>query len=58
MAVGEACEVVLGCRVSPKQKAEIVKMVRKYKPNAQTLAIGDGANDVNMIIAAHVGVGI
>lgn len=23
-----------------------------------TLAIGDGANDVNMIVAAHVGVGI
>ncbi len=23
-----------------------------------TLAIGDGANDVNMITAAHVGVGI
>ena len=23
-----------------------------------TLAIGDGANDVNMILAAHLGVGI
>jgi len=23
-----------------------------------TLAIGDGANDVNMITAAHIGVGI
>lgn len=23
-----------------------------------TLAIGDGANDVNMIVAAHIGVGI
>jgi len=33
-------------------------MVRKEKPDVQTLAIGDGANDVNMIIAAHVGVGI
>lgn len=28
------------------------------KPGASTLAIGDGANDVNMITAAHVGVGI
>jgi P-type E1-E2 ATPase len=27
-------------------------------PNAKTLAIGDGANDVNMIIGAHVGIGI
>jgi phospholipid-transporting ATPase len=28
------------------------------KGNLTTLAIGDGANDVNMIIAAHIGVGI
>lgn len=27
-------------------------------PSARTLAIGDGANDLNMIVAAHVGVGI
>ena len=27
-------------------------------PDATTLAIGDGANDVNMITAAHCGVGI
>jgi phospholipid-transporting ATPase len=28
------------------------------KPTVTTLAIGDGANDVNMITAAHVGIGI
>jgi len=28
------------------------------KPKVSTLAVGDGANDVNMISAAHVGVGI
>ena len=33
-------------------------MVIKAKPEATTLAIGDGANDVNMIIEAHVGIGI
>ena len=33
-------------------------MVRKNEPNKNTLAIGDGANDVNMITAAHVGIGI
>lgn len=33
-------------------------MVRKALPDARTLAIGDGSNDVNMIIAANVGVGI
>jgi phospholipid-transporting ATPase len=33
-------------------------MVRKARPHTTTLAIGDGANDVNMITAAHVGIGI
>jgi len=32
--------------------------VRQKYPEARTLAIGDGANDVNMITSAHVGVGI
>ena len=54
----DAADVVLACRVSPKQKAEIVQMARKQHPKDITLAIGDGANDVNMIIAAHLGVGI
>jgi phospholipid-transporting ATPase len=51
-------DVVLACRVSPKQKADIVNMIRKRFPTKTTLAIGDGANDVNMILQAHVGVGI
>lgn len=33
-------------------------MVRTNKPKVTTLAIGDGANDVNMITAAHIGIGI
>ena len=49
---------MLACRVSPKQKAEIVKMMRDRNPDKTTLAIGDGANDVNMINAAHIGIGI
>jgi phospholipid-transporting ATPase len=56
--IAQACNSVLACRVSPKQKQEIVSMVRAEKPKVVTLAIGDGANDVNMIIAAHIGVGI
>jgi phospholipid-transporting ATPase len=52
------CEAVLCCRVSPKQKAEIVKMLRRVLPRARTLSIGDGANDVNMITEAHIGIGI
>ena len=33
-------------------------MVRNVVKDSTTLAIGDGANDVNMITAAHVGIGI
>ncbi|VDP31444.1 unnamed protein product [Schistosoma margrebowiei] len=38
-------------------KAAVVSLV-KDQLNAQTLAIGDGANDVNMIQVANVGIGI
>lgn len=51
------CEGVICCRVSPLQKALIVKLV-KDGIGAMTLAIGDGANDVSMIQAADIGVGI
>jgi len=54
----EKCETVICSRVSPKQKQEVVALVRREKPSAITLAIGDGANDVNMIVGAHIGVGI
>lgn len=58
LAISRKCESVLACRVSPKQKMEVVNMVRKAESKATTLAIGDGANDVNMITAAHCGIGI
>ncbi|KZV78063.1 phospholipid-translocating P-type ATPase, partial [Exidia glandulosa HHB12029] len=51
------CKAVVCCRVSPLQKALVVKLVKKNE-KALLLAIGDGANDVSMIQAAHVGVGI
>ena len=51
------CKAVICCRVSPLQKALVVKLVKKHL-KAILLAIGDGANDVSMIQAAHVGVGI
>ncbi|KAK3912291.1 putative phospholipid-transporting ATPase IA [Frankliniella fusca] len=52
-----SCKVVVCCRVSPMQKAEMVELVTVHT-GAVTLAIGDGANDVAMIQKAHVGVGI
>ena len=42
------CESVVCCRVTPKQKAMVVRTI-KTNLNKITLAIGDGANDVNMI---------
>jgi magnesium-transporting ATPase (P-type) len=58
-AVASNCESVIACRVSPKQKALLVKLVKQFvSPVPVTLAIGDGANDVGMIQEAHVGVGI
>jgi phospholipid-transporting ATPase len=54
----DVCQVILACRVSPQQKAQLVELIRDYKPEVRTLSIGDGANDVNMITAAHVGIGI
>ncbi|CAK5275664.1 unnamed protein product [Mycena citricolor] len=57
LKLGTLCEGVICCRVSPLQKALIVRLV-KDGLHAMTLAIGDGANDVSMIQAADVGVGI
>ncbi|KAI9718301.1 MAG: hypothetical protein M1828_006765 [Chrysothrix sp. TS-e1954] len=51
------CKAVICCRVSPLQKALVVKLVKRHLKSI-LLAIGDGANDVSMIQAAHVGVGI
>ena len=58
-AVASQCDAVIACRVSPKQKALLVRTVRRnVNPEPITLAIGDGANDVGMIQEAHVGIGI
>lgn len=51
------CKAVLCCRVSPAQKAAVVKLVKETL-DVITLAIGDGSNDVAMIQSADVGVGI
>nr|XP_042126973.1 phospholipid-transporting ATPase FetA isoform X2 [Peromyscus maniculatus bairdii] len=51
------CKAVICCRMTPLQKAQVVDLVKRYK-KAVTLAIGDGANDIGMIKAAHIGVGI
>ena len=44
-----SADSVILYRSSPKQKAEVVDLVRKLQNDKLTLAIGDGFNDVNMI---------
>ena len=51
------CLSVVCCRVSPKQKAQLVNLI-KVTDKSITMAVGDGANDVGMITEANVGVGI
>ncbi|KAJ3271263.1 hypothetical protein HDV01_006935 [Terramyces sp. JEL0728] len=58
LEVALLCKSVICCRVSPLQKALVVKLVKNNVAGAVTLAIGDGANDVSMIQSANVGVGI
>uniref|UniRef100_A0A7S2WIZ1 Phospholipid-transporting ATPase n=1 Tax=Mucochytrium quahogii TaxID=96639 RepID=A0A7S2WIZ1_9STRA len=59
LKLSKVCGVVIACRASPGQKAQLVKAVQDNTfPTPTTLAIGDGANDVPMIEAGSVGVGI
>lgn len=51
-------DTIIIFRSSPLQKAQVVKLIRKYDPKKLTLAIGDGYNDVNMLQTAQVGIGI
>ena len=45
------------CRCSPTQKAIITKKIGKFT-GKRTCAVGDGGNDVPMILNAHIGLGI
>lgn len=50
-------ESIVMCRLSPKQKADIAEIL-KNEYGKIVCCIGDGGNDVGMIWAASVGVGI
>ncbi|XP_033124731.1 probable phospholipid-transporting ATPase IIB isoform X2 [Anneissia japonica] len=57
MELAVQCPAVVVCRCSPTQKAGIVNLIRTHT-GKRTCAIGDGGNDVSMIQAANVGIGI
>lgn len=58
LEIASKAKSVVCCRVSPLQKAQIVKEMKKHDTNAKTLSIGDGGNDVSMILEANIGVGM
>jgi magnesium-transporting ATPase (P-type)/class 3 adenylate cyclase len=50
---------VVACRLTPLQKAQLVRLVQRgVRPAPLCAAVGDGGNDVSMIQAADVGIGI
>ncbi len=48
---------VVACRCSPTQKADVALLIRRHTKK-RVCCIGDGGNDVSMIQAADIGVGI
>jgi phospholipid-transporting ATPase len=56
--LAKTCDSVICCRVSPKQKADVVALIKEDNSQIITAAIGDGANDVSMIREAHIGIGL
>ncbi|VEL13905.1 unnamed protein product [Protopolystoma xenopodis] len=53
---------VLCCRVTPLQKAAVVQLVSNGLADWQgapvTASVGDGGNDVAMLLQASVGIGL
>uniref|UniRef100_UPI00398F7F6F phospholipid-transporting ATPase IF n=1 Tax=Pristiophorus japonicus TaxID=55135 RepID=UPI00398F7F6F len=58
MKISKNCNAVLCCRMAPLQKAKVVRLLKTSPDKPITLAIGDGANDVSMILEANIGIGI
>lgn len=57
ISVAVRLPTVVACRCSPTQKADVAKLIRAFTKK-RICCIGDGGNDVSMIQAADVGVGI
>lgn len=57
ISIAVTLPTVVACRCSPTQKADVATLIRAYTKK-RICCIGDGGNDVSMIQAADVGVGI
>ncbi len=58
LKIAVLANTVICCRVSPLQKSKVINYVKNFSPNSITLAIGDGGNDVSMLLESHIGIGI
>lgn len=56
--IGMLAPCLCVCRCSPTQKADIVKLLKVYSGGKRIASVGDGGNDVGMILEADVGIGI
>lgn len=58
LVVAQHCSSVIACRCSPNRKRVLLLLIKEGVESSRCLAVGDGANDVDMIVASNVGVGI
>ncbi|KAA0151127.1 hypothetical protein FNF29_04818 [Cafeteria roenbergensis] len=58
LALMQQCTSIIGARCQPAQKRTVLELFKEEVPGACCVGIGDGANDVEMINAANIGVGI
>ena len=49
LSVVSGSKVVIACRLSPKQKADLLTLMKSHNKRKVILSVGDGANDVSMI---------
>jgi len=57
-AILKGSSSVIVYRCSPDDKAKIITFVEKHDKSAFSCSVGDGANDINMIQTASIGIGI
>ena len=58
LTIAQYSTTVMCCRASPYQKSQVVQKIKIFNPKAVTLAIGDGRNDISMLMEANIGIGI
>ena len=51
-------EISIWGEMVPFQKKEVVRILKEYQKDKVTMAIGDGINDIEMLVEAHLGVAI